>query len=205
MFSDVYYVHQTGEWFALADGGGTLPYETRVERFEPRFDESGAIVDFKIVETILFVDTNGRAFQGKNPLISATDPLITDKSVNVSSIANAFDPEGLVVGPGGHFFVADEFGPSVYEFTRAGVFQRAFATPKNLVTRSVAGGVETIDFFSQSNKLALGRQVRAERCTLKLSLEHFFCGSFLTPHQDNRGYEGLAIRYRFFSTTSTEF
>ena len=47
-----------------------------------------------------------------------------------SSLGNALDPEGFVVNPvTGHFYVSDEYGPSLYEFDRQGVFVQAFATP----------------------------------------------------------------------------
>ena len=52
-------------------------------------------------------------------------------------------PEGLAVGNGGHFYVADEYGPSLYEFTSSGHFIRAFAVPANLtpVTGTGARGL----------------------------------------------------------------
>ncbi len=38
------------------------------------------------------------------------------KSTDPAVLGLSFDPEGLVMGPAGTFFVADEFGPSIYEF-----------------------------------------------------------------------------------------
>ena len=33
-----------------------------------------------------------------------------------ATLGLSFDPEGFVVAPNGNFFVADEYGPSLYEF-----------------------------------------------------------------------------------------
>jgi hypothetical protein len=58
----------------------------------------------------------------------------------------SFDPEGFAISPNGHFFVADEYGPSIYEFAPAEVagktearFVRAFTTPDNLKPRDING------------------------------------------------------------------
>ncbi len=53
-----------------------------------------------------------------------------------NTLGNSFDPEGLVILPqSGNLLVSDEYGPSVYEFTRAGQFLRAFQVPDNLVPK----------------------------------------------------------------------
>ena len=66
----------------------------------------------------------------------------------------------------GHFLVADEYGPSVYEFRRNGRLIRVFETPGNLVPM-LAGAVDYVAGRVGSSSSA-GRQ-------------------------DNRGFEGLAI------------
>ncbi|HEY3178970.1 MAG TPA: hypothetical protein VGL25_08825 [Casimicrobiaceae bacterium] len=54
-FSDLYYDPVRNEWWGLSDrgpGGGTLPYDTRVQRFTIDIDPiTGAISNFRIVET----------------------------------------------------------------------------------------------------------------------------------------------------------
>lgn len=138
-FSDIYYDTNRNEWWGLSDrgpGGGTIPYETRVQRFALDIDtSSGAISNFRILQTVKFSRPGGGAFDGIAPSPS-------------SNLGNALDPEGFVVSPTtGHFYVSDEYGPSVYEFDRNGMFVKAFATPSALLPTS--GGVA--DFSGAAN------------------------------------------------------
>ena len=133
-FSDLYYDPVRGDWWGLSDrgaGGGTLPYDTRVQRFTIDIDPiTGAISNFRIVETIKFRDGGPRrTMNGQAP-----------NPTNV--LGRAFDPEGFVVSPkNGHFLVSDEYGPSLYEFNRKGELVREFATPANLIPRDAVTGV----------------------------------------------------------------
>ncbi len=131
-FSDIYYDTNRNQWWGLSDrgpGGGTLSYDTRVQRFSLDIDQNtGAISNFKILETVKFSNT-GSAMNGLAPNPSST-------------LGNAFDPEGFVVNPKtGNFLVSDEYGPSLYEYDRSGNLLRTFATPANLVPRNAASGV----------------------------------------------------------------
>ena len=115
------------QWFGLSDrgpGGGTLDYNTRLQRFSLDVDKAtGAISNFQIQQTILF--RNGSAYL--NGLAPAS----------ASTLGNSFDPEGIVVLPrSGNFLVSDEYGPSVYEFTPGGQFIRSFAVPSNILPKS---------------------------------------------------------------------
>ena len=89
-FSDIYYDPKRKHWWGLSDrgpGGGTLHYETRVQRFKLDIDKkTGAISEFKIVETIIFKDESGNPLDGIAP-----NP--------TSELGNSFDPEGFVVHP----------------------------------------------------------------------------------------------------------
>lgn len=128
-FSDIYYDHNRNEWWGLSDrgpGGGTISYETRVQRFTLDVDHNtGAISNFKIQDTIVFK-------KGGNPL----NGLAPNPSNNVG---NAFDPEGIVVNPlNGNLLVSDEYGPSLYEFDRSGNMVRQFSTPNNVTPRNAA-------------------------------------------------------------------
>jgi hypothetical protein len=131
-FSDLYYDHNRNEWWALADrgpGGGTLDYDTRVERFSLDVDPTtGAISNFQVLQTVKFTDATGTTpFNGKAPSPNNT-------------LGMSFDPEGFVVVPGtGKLLVSDEYGPSVYEFNRDGTLSRVFQTPDNLVPRNAVG------------------------------------------------------------------
>lgn len=130
-FSDLYYDPRRKEYWGLSDrgpGGGTLSYETRVQRFRLDVDTStGAISNFRIDKTIKFSN-------GGNPM-NGLAPSPT------SVLGNAFDPEGIVVNPrSGNLLVSDEYGPSLYEFDRDGNLLRQFITPANIVPRNSGSG-----------------------------------------------------------------
>ncbi|HRI18371.1 MAG TPA: esterase-like activity of phytase family protein, partial [Burkholderiaceae bacterium] len=129
-FSDLYYDAGRAQWWGLSDrgpGGGTLPYETRVQRFTLEVAANGVISGFKVAETIKF-SRDGSAMNGLAP----------PSPGNV--LGNSFDPEGFVVNPAnGRLLVSDEYGPSLYEFDRQGKFVRAFTTPANLIPRNAVG------------------------------------------------------------------
>ncbi len=129
MFSDLYYDRSRNEWWGLSDrgpGGGTLSYDTRVQRFSLDVNPTtGAISNFQVQQTIKFSNASG-AYNGLAP-----------NPTNV--LGNALDPEGFVINPrNGNLLVSDEYGPSLYEFNRSGVLVKTFTTPANLVPRSAA-------------------------------------------------------------------
>jgi len=172
-FSDLYYDPVREEWWALSDrgpGGGVLDYATRVQRFTlDVHPKTGQIGKFRLKETIKFTDPNGILSPPANPV---TNPLALNGlnplglNADVGRLGRSFDPEGFVVDPRTcRFLVADEDGPSVYEFSRAGVLRRAFQTPANLVPK-VGAAVNCVT--DRDGGLNAGRQ-------------------------DNRGFEGLAI------------
>ncbi len=135
-FSDIYYDGGSNSWWGLSDrgpGGGTLPYETRMQRFTLDVNAStGGISNFAIVETVKF-NNGGAAMTGQAP--SPTNVL-----------GKSFDPEGVVINPKtGTFLVSDEYGPSLYEFDRSGNMIRAFNTPANLIPRSAGGTANFAD------------------------------------------------------------
>ena len=128
-FSDLYYDPHRNQWWGLSDrgpGGGTISYETRVQRFTLDVDpNTGAIANFQVVQTIKFMQ-GPTAFNGLAP--SPT-----------SVLGLAFDPEGFVVNPlNGRFLVSDEYGPSLYEFDRDGQFVRAYTNPSNVIPRNAS-------------------------------------------------------------------
>jgi hypothetical protein len=127
-FSDIYFDPNRNEWWGLSDrgpGGGTISYETRLQRFTIDFDSTtGAISNFQINQTIKFGNA-GAALNGLAPAAPG------------SALGNSFDPEGFVVNPvTGNFLVSDEYGPSVYEFNRSGQLVRQYTTPDNLIPRA---------------------------------------------------------------------
>lgn len=105
---------------------------------------TGAIGNFKLLDTILFKD-GANSFNGLNP-----EALNGDKSV----LGRSLDPEGFVVGRNGNFYVSDEYGPAVKEFRRDGSFVRSFTTPGNILPK--ASGVP--NFVDGRPTLTTGRQ-----------------------------------------------
>lgn len=159
-YSDLTYDAKTGAFYALSDrgpGGGVIDYATRVQRLQINFNpRTGRLAQPIIERTILFQKENRTLLNGLNPSLLNGDAALLGAS---------FDPEGIAVGRGGHLYVADEYGPSLYEFTSSGHFIRAFEVPANLVPRTASGSRNYVD----------GRP------------------TITTGRQDNRGYEGLAL------------
>ncbi|MBC7563427.1 MAG: esterase-like activity of phytase family protein [Gemmatimonadaceae bacterium] len=129
MFSGLFYDPLRGEWWGTPDrgpGGGTLPYETRVQRFTLDVDHAtGRISNFQIAATIKFT-SQGTALNGLAPNPKST-------------IGKSFDPEGIVINPvNGNILVADEYGPSLIEFNRSGEEVRRFTPPANVIPRNAS-------------------------------------------------------------------
>jgi hypothetical protein len=173
-FSDLYYDPIRNEWWALSDrgpGGGLLDYDVRLQRIDLDVHPlTGRISNFKIKQTVKLKDRNADlvpptadvpnpfALNGLNPLLLNGD---------AAQLGRSFDPEGLAIDPrSGHFLIADEYGPSVYEFSRSGRLVGIFQTPLELLPKPTG----TLDYVA-------GRDG----------------GSSGSGRQDNRGYEGLAI------------
>lgn len=107
-----------------------------------------------VFQTILFKDSKGILLNGLNPLL-----LNNDKS----ALGNSFDPEGIALAANGNMYIADEYGPSLYEFDRRGRLVRRFAVPANLKPVEASGTANYVD----------GRP------------------TVTSGRQDNRGFEGL--------------
>ncbi|MEE3715131.1 esterase-like activity of phytase family protein [Tumidithrix elongata RA019] len=169
--SDFFYDYRTGFYYGLADrgpGGGTIPYQTRVEKISLTVDPTtGAASNFQVVQTIPFyipagTTLNGVTYTIDTPFNGLNSKLLPDGG-NGSLLASSQDPEGFVVGANGNFFVSDEYGPSIYEFEPTGKFVRAFTPPANVLPK-----VNGAPYYAGDVSSTTGRQ-------------------------DNRGYEGLAI------------
>lgn len=158
LFSDLYYDRHQNVYYSLVDrgpGGGTISYNTRVQKLALNVDaQTGAIGEFKLLDTILFTQ-NGKNFNGLNP-----------KALNGDSakLGLSFDPEGFVVAPNGNFYVSDEYGSSINEFSPKGVFIRSLSTPNNLIPKEGS----TLNYVDGRPTITMGRQ-------------------------DNRGFEGATL------------
>jgi hypothetical protein len=158
IFSDIYYDRYNNVYYGLGDrgpGGGVISYNTRVQKFSLDVDSNtGAISNFTLLDTILFTK-NGSNFNGLNPGL-----LNGDNGV----LGLSHDPEGFAVAPNGNYYVSDEYGPSVYEFSPNGAFIRAFATPSNLIPQAGSD----VNYVDGRPTITSGRQ-------------------------DNRGFEGVTL------------
>ncbi|MDP1027998.1 esterase-like activity of phytase family protein [Sphingomonas sp. KR1UV-12] len=157
--SDLIYDAGTQTFWSTTDrgpGGGVLSYAPRLQGFTLDINQNtGAIGGFTLTNTTLYT-VAGQNYDGQNPQLL---------NGNSGTLGRSLDPEGLARLPNGNLLVSDEYGPSVYEFTKGGQFVRAFETPSNLLPRDASGNVNYVDGYPTS---ASGRQ-------------------------DNRGFEGLTI------------
>ena len=182
-FSDLYYDPNREAWWALSDrgpGGGVMDYATRVQEISLHVNPvTGRIANFKVEKTVPFTDpfhlrSAPTADVGSLPALNGLNPFLLNG--DASELGRSFDPEGFVIDPRtGHFLVADEYGPSVYEFDRKGRLLFVFETPADLIPK-VDGIV---------NYVAL-----RDACSATLLPPN--CG-LNDGRQDNRGFEGLAI------------
>jgi hypothetical protein len=191
-FSDLYYDAKRKHWWALSDrgpGGGALHYATRVQRFKLDIDPAtGAISNFKVLQTVIFRDESGNPLDGIAP---------NPKDV----LGGALDPEGFVIHPkDGRFLVSDEYGPSLYEFSREGIRLREFVTPANLVPRNAASG--TPNFADDTGNTA-GKRTNRGFEGLAISPDGAFVYAMLQSAMlDEGGGNGVCNRIVKFDTAS---
>lgn len=168
--SDLFYDRTNNVYYGLVDrgpGGGVISYETRVEKFSLNVDPiTGAISNFNLLQTIPFtvpagITLNGVTSSTTTPF-NGLNPLLLNGNKSVLGLSQ--DAEGFAVAPNGNFYVSDEYGPSVYEFSPTGSFIRAFTTPSNLIPREAS----TLNYVDGRPTITTGRQ-------------------------DNRGFEGVTI------------
>lgn len=190
-FSDLYYDAHRNQWYGLSDrgpGGGSLDYQTRVQRFRLKVNkETGAISGFTIRETIIFKDEFGNPMNGLAP-----------NPTNV--LGHAFDPEGFVMDPRTrHFYVSDEYGPSLYEFDKKGKRVRSFVTPTNLIPR---GAANMLNYASDIGNTA-GKRTNRGFEGLAISPDGAYVYAMLQSAMlDEGGGSGLCNRIVKFSTGS---
>ena len=115
---------------------------------------------------LLSAPTSGNVSQPK--ALNGLNPGVLNG--NPATLGRSFDPEGLVIDPRtGHLIVSDEYGPSVYEFSRKGTLLRVFETPANLIPRIVSANSSVVNYVADRD------------------------GGVNAGRQDNRGFEGIAI------------
>ncbi|AMK75133.1 MULTISPECIES: esterase-like activity of phytase family protein [Methylomonas] len=191
-FSDIYYDTNRKEWWGLSDrgsGGGTLNYETRVQRFTLDINSvTGAISNFQIAQTLKF-SKGGSALNGIAP-----NP--------TSNLGNAFDPEGVVIHPkNGNLLVSDEYGPSLYEIDRnTGAVVKTYSTPTNLLPRNAVSGVA--NYADDTNNTA-GKRTNRGFEGLAISPDGQFAFAMLQSAMlDEGGGNGAVNRIVKFDTAT---
>jgi hypothetical protein len=189
-FSDIFYDPTRRQWWGLPDrgpGGGVLQYETRVQRFEVDISATGAISNFRVVQTVKFM-------QGTQPFNG-----LAPNPTNV--LGRAFDPEGIVINPkNGNLLVSDEYGPSLYEFDRNGQFIRAFTTPAGLIPRNATTGVPN---FAADTGNTAGKRTNRGFEGLAISADGAFVYAMLQSATLNEGGgNGIYNRIVKFNVTT---
>jgi hypothetical protein len=143
------WVFSGGRFYGITDrgpGGGVLDFTPRVHELTLDLDPlTGAVSGHNLLRTTLLRDTDGSALTGLNPLLA---------SGNKGVLGKSFDSEGFVLLRNGNYLLADEYGPSVFEFDRTGRKVRAFETPANLVPvrNSQVNYVDTPNTGRQDNR-----------------------------------------------------
>jgi hypothetical protein len=135
-FSDIYYDATRKEWWGLSDRG-----------------PGGGLLNYETRVQRFEVD------------ISATGSISNFRVVETVKFMRGTQPFNGIAPSPTTALVSDEYGPSLYEFTRAGQFVRAFTTPAGLIPRTAATGVAN---FAADTGNTAGKRT-------------------------NRGFEGLAI------------
>jgi hypothetical protein len=155
--SDLFYDYRQNFYYALVDrgpGGGVIPYETRVEQFDINIDpQTGAINGYQLLKTIPFTIAAGTTFNGitysTTTPFNGLNPLLLNGDGTELGLSQ--DPEGFAVGANGNFYVSDEYGPSIYEFSPTGTFIRALTQPDNVIPNFAADGA-TVTTGRQDNR-----------------------------------------------------
>ncbi len=156
---------QEGRYLAVADrgpGDGTIDYRPRYQALRVERDvENPARLHVTVEGTTLFSDAERHPYSGFEPdrksSAAARGPVLKDGRA-------CLDPEAMVTAPDGTLYVADEYGPFVYQFDREGRLLRVLHPPEGYLPRDAQGALD----FGSNEDLAAGRTT-------------------------NRGFEGLAI------------
>jgi hypothetical protein len=110
-------------YLAVADRGpkdGAEAFKCRFHEFEITFDPRGKSASkVTLLRTVLLRNEQGKFFVGKSDAFDSEN----------SSESLRFDPEGIAVSENGTIFIADEYGPFIYEFTSEGKRLRSMTIP----------------------------------------------------------------------------
>jgi hypothetical protein len=132
--SAVSYDPKTDCVFMMPDrgaGDGTIDYRPRCYRVKIRPNpRDPKRLDYRIEETILFRDQNGRPFTGL---------LANAKTSPLHDGRHCLDPEAISVAPDGTLYVSDEYAPALMHFDRSGKLLREIPFPDWYLPRNSKG------------------------------------------------------------------
>lgn len=119
----------TGDEYVLASDGGPRgkgsDYACRVHRMTIRVTPGAKVpVSLTLTSTTILTDENGKRYVGSAEAFEHKKP---EKNLRL-------DPEGVRVGRGGELFLADEYGPVIYQFDAKGTRVRALPVPAHFQT-----------------------------------------------------------------------
>lgn len=158
---------EADHYLALPDrgpGDGSIDYRPRFHRLRVTRDPTDATRLHTTVEaTVILLDEDGKPFTGLAPDATASAradaPCLADGR-------RCLDPEAIVSAPDRTIYVADEYGPFVYQFERDGKLRRTLRPPEHYLPRTGEGKPAYGD--ADGGQPASGRV-------------------------ENRGFEGLAL------------
>ncbi len=168
-FSALEYSGKEHRYVALPDRGpddGATGYQCRYQVLDidvtPGTDHP---INLKLVDSVMLVDEQGRPFTGSSSAIEPT-----------KSCAVRLDPEGFRFSDNGNFFVSDEYGPQLIEFTSVGKEVKRFQLPEHLCvanpSESKAEENKTNSTGRSSNKGMEGLAISPDKSTLIGVMQH---------------------------------
>jgi hypothetical protein len=121
--SAIAYTGRGTEYLLVSDRGpkdGASDYDCRYHRMDVRVSpQAKEVVTLKLTATTLLTDEKGKNYVGALDAFHNARPEQNRR----------FDPEAVRVGSGGTLFVADEYGPVIYEFFSNGKRKRSLPVP----------------------------------------------------------------------------
>jgi hypothetical protein len=134
--SAIDYTGANDEYLLLPDRGpsdGATAYSCRVHRLHLSVAPGKSpVVTATIKATTMLVNEDGHALTGSAKAFQGSVPALWER----------FDPEGIRVTSGGSFFLSDEYGPSVFQFSPAGKRTAVFKIPQKFLVQHPSAKAE---------------------------------------------------------------
>lgn len=144
----------SGEFLTLPDRGRNDPatgnfvnYQGRIQRLDFTFTPLNAgdgssqnQIQFNYKGMTLLSEADGKPLVGNDPGTETGTAFGRPVPRNSGNIA--LDAEGLVVAPGGGYYVSDEYGSAIYKFNSAGVLEGVINPPQALMPRNASNDLD---------------------------------------------------------------